>query len=450
MYDYFLYILKGGKTMKGRKKLIIIAAIILIAVAVGAVRIIISGRSKVKEVEIGKVEAKDLFQVISVTGSIDSNNKEEIELPMQQKVMEVFAVEGQEVSSGDPILKIDSTDYNYQLKKYELALSLANSNFERLSDASRNNDKKTLENAVKQAEIGLDSSEANYNEAKRRYDRVNALYGSGAASKEEYETALKAMNDFQNQVELSTIQLGNAVNSLNDFDTNRNDQIKDQKNQIESSMADIANIKDKIEKSTIRSSISGKIVQLKVKPNQYPTMENNVVMIYDLSKYKVDVMVSQYDAVSVSPGQRASVKVKGIATDYKGTVTSISDAAVITMEGSNKEPKVKIEVTLDNPDDKIKAGYEADIDITLKESLNTAAVGFESVLEDEEGKRYAFAVVDGKAVKKYIKTGLETDFDIQVLEGLKAGDQYIKNPTSTLKDGEPVKQSGGKKSDNKS
>jgi len=436
--------------MKNKKRIIIIASIILIAVIIGAVRIITSSRSKVKEVEIGKVETKNLFQVISVTGNIDANNREEIELPMQQKVIKVFAVEGQEVQAGEPILQIDSTDYEYQLRKYELGLSLANSNLERLMDVGRRKDKKTLENAVRQAEIGLASSEANYNEAKRRFDQVNILYGSGAASKEEYETALKAMNDLKNQLELSSIQLGNAVNSLNDFDASRNDQIKDQRNQVESSKADIANIKDKIEKCTIKSSIDGRIVQLGVKPNQYPTMDNSIVAIYDLSKYKVNIQVSQYDAVSINLGQRSTVKVKGIDTEYKGTVTAISDAAIITMEGSNKEPKVKIEITLDNPDNRIKAGFEADIDITLEERLNTAAVGFESVLEDEEGKRYVFTVVNNKAVKRFVKTGLETDFDIQVLEGLKTGEQYIKNPPSTLKDGDPVKQLGGKKSDNKS
>jgi len=152
----------------------------------------------------------------------------------------------------------------------------------------------------------------------------------------------------------------------------------------------------------------------------------------------------------VGIGKKSSVKVKGIDTLYKGTVSAIGDAAVITQEGTTKEPKVEIEVTLDNPDEKIKAGYEADIDITLKEITDTAAVGFESVLEDEDGKKYAFAVVNNKAEKRYVQTGLETDFEIQIIEGLKAGEKYIKNPPATLKDGDSVKQSGGKSSDNKS
>ena len=436
--------------MKDRKKLIVIGSVILIAVIIAVVRIITSSQDRVKEVDIGKAEIKNLSQIITVTGNIEAGNKEEIVLPMQQKVIEIFAGEGRKVNSGDPILKIDTTDYEYQLKKYELGLRLAASNLERLQDSSRNSDKKVLENAVKQAELNVKSAEANYNEAKTRYERIKALYENGAVSKYEYETALKAMNDLNNQHELSVIQLSNALNSLNDFDINRNDQIKDQKNQVESSKADIENIKDKIEKSTIKSSINGTIVQLDAKPNQYPTAENSTIVIYDLSQYKVTVLISQYDAVSVSPGQKSTIRVKGIDTEYKGTVSAVGDAAVIAVEGTEKEPKVEIEVTLDNPDDRIKAGYEADIDITLKEGKDSTAVGFEAVLEDDGGKKYVFAVIGNKAVKTFVETGMETDFEIEILKGIKAGDSYVKNPPATLKDGDPVKQSGGKNSDNKS
>lgn len=436
--------------MKDKKKLIIIAAIILVVVALAAVRIIISGRDKVKEVDIGKVETKNLSQTISVTGNIEAAGKEEITLSTQQKVLEIFVKEGQEVKAGDAILRMDSTELEYQLKKYELVLELANLDLERLLTSGSKDNKKELEDAVRTAELRLSNSEINYNEAKRKYDQTKVLFENGAASKEEYETALKAMNTYKNQMELDTIALDNAREALEDFGINNSDQIKKQRSKVEDAKADIANIKDKIEKSIIKSSIDGKVVKLDVLNNQYPTLENNTVVIYDLSKYNVKIQVSQYDAVSVAEGQKAVIKVKGIDTEYNGTVTDISDAAVITIDGTNKEPKVELEVTLDNPDNKIKAGYEADIEITLKESKDTPAVSFESVLEDKDGKKYVFAYENGKAVQRYVTTGLETDFEIQILEGIKVGEQYIKNPPSTLKDGDPVKQSGGKDSDNKS
>ena len=64
--------------------------------------------------------------------------------------------------------------------------------------------------------------------------------------------------------------------------------------------------------------------------------------------------------------------------------------------------------------------------------------------------KYVFTVNGNKAVKTFVETGMETDFEIEILKGIKAGDSYVKNPPATLKDGDPVKQSGGKNSDNKS
>ncbi|MGB7604686.1 MAG: HlyD family efflux transporter periplasmic adaptor subunit, partial [Lutisporaceae bacterium] len=154
--------------------------------------------------------------------------------------------------------------------------------------------------------------------------------------------------------------------------------------------------------------------------------------------------VSQYDAIQISQGQRAEVKIKGLDKTYEGTVSSIGEAAEISFTGTNKEAKVNVEVSISNPDDKIKAGYEADVDIVLVETKEAISISFEALEEDQEGKSFIYVVQNGKAVKRYIKIGTETEFDIQVLEGLKENDTYIKNPPAALKEGDKVRATGGK------
>ena len=285
----------------------------------------------VKTVETGLLQAQNLSQSISVTGNIEARDKEEIILSTQQKVKKVHVSEGQEVKKNDVILSVDTTDLEYQLNKYKLNLELANRSLDSLLKKGSKSDKKSLENSVKQANINLSNATANYDEAKKKLEQNRPLYDIGAISKDEYDSSEKKMHDLKNQMELSQIQLSNA-------------------------------------------------------------QDNNIIAIYDLSLYKVSVEVSQYDAVSISKGQKASIKVKGLDKVYTGTVSKIDEAAVIKLEGANKEIKVEIEITLDNSDEKVKVGYEA-------------------------------------------------DFDMQILEGLKAGDRYIKNPTEGLKDGDPVKES---------
>lgn len=434
--------------MKNKKRVIIIASLVLVIAVISGIRIFATSRDKAKEVDMAKLEKKNISQVISVTGNIEAKDKEEIALSTAQKVTKVYASEGQLVHKGDLIVQTDITDLQYQLRKAELSYDIAGMNLKKLQDSTQKSDKKSLENAVKQAEINLQDVQNSLAEAKRKFDQSQSLYDSGMISKEDYEAAKKTYTDTQNKVELSQIQLDNAKNSLADYGTDRADQIAEQQKQLSMSKADIDNLKEKIAQSTVKSNIDGKIVKLDIKENQYPTVENNTIAIYDLSLYKVVVEVSQYDAVSIDLGQKTTLKVKGLDKEYTGTVSKIDEAAEITVSGTNKEAKLKIEITVDNPDDKIKVGYETDADITLKEAPNTLAVNFEAVQQDKDGKKYVYVVENNKVVKKYVKTGLETDFEIEITEGLKEGDMYITNPVIGLKEGDTVKQAQAEVSKN--
>lgn len=443
--------------MKNKKTFIIIAAIVAIAIILTIVKFAMTTKGSVKEVEITKAANMDLLQSITVTGNIEAKNKEDITLSNMQKVTEVLASEGQQIKVGDVIARID-TDYKYQLDKAranydvtKLNLDMAKSNLSNLVTVKSASSKKNAENAVQQAQINLETIKSSLAEAKTRLDQNQVLLNSGVISSQEYDVSVKTVADLENQVKLAEIQLENAKRNLSDYSVDNKSQVDQQRNQVqqltkqlESAKADIDNITSKLETGEIKANIDGKIVKLDIKPNQYPTQENNMISIYDLSQYKVKVSVSQYDAIQISNGQRAVIKVKGLDKDYDGSVTNIGEAAEITYTGTNKEAKVEIEVVISNPDDKIKVGYEADVEIVLLETKEAIAVSYEALQHDNDGNAYIYVVENNRAVKRLVKIGTETEFDIQILEGLKADESYIKNPPAALKEGDRVKAAGGK------
>lgn len=430
---------------KFTKKKVIVFSIIIVAVLAMVAFSINSAKPKLKEVAVKNVEAKDLSQTISVTGNIKANNSEQIALLSNAKVLNVFAKEGQIVAKGTPILKLDAKDYEYQLQKAKLNLELSTMNLNRLLDSNALNDKRGLENALKQAQLNLDSANKNYDKAKKELENNKVLYENGYISQDEFDRYKKATDDAQNQISLLEIQLTNANNSLSNFDVDKSYQIQQQQKQLEMNKSDLANINAKISDSTVKSSIDGMIVKLNAKENQYPDQSSSLITIQDLSSYKLNIEVSQYDAVIVSLGQKSNIKIKGLDKKYTGTITYIGSAAELKQSGTNLEPKVAVEITIDNPDEKIKAGYEADAEIVLNEKPSILAVNFESVLKDADGRKYVFVVEGNKAVKKYVTTGLETDFDIEIKDGLKSGETYITNPPEGLVDGEIIKTPGGNK-----
>jgi RND family efflux transporter MFP subunit len=444
--------------MKNKKTILIIAGIVVLAVILTIVKLVMSTQGSIKEVDISKAAKKDLLQSIVVTGNIEANNKEDIVLSNMQKVTKVLFTEGQSVKAGDIIAKIDTADYTYQLQKaqmnYEvtkLNLDMAKSNLNNLINVKSASSKKNVENAVQQAQINLDTINRNLADAQTRQKQSQELFTSGVISSQEYDASVKAVADLTNQVQLAEIQLENAKRNLTDYNVDNKSQVDQQRNQVqqitkqlEGAKADIDNIASKVATGEIKSNIDGKIAKLDIEPNQYPTQSNNIITIYDLSKHKVTVSVSQYDAIQINNGQRAVIKVKGLDKNYDGVVSRIGEAADISFTGTTKEAKVEIEVEISNPDDKIKVGYEADVEIILLETKDTISINFEALQKDKDGNSFIYVVDNNRASKRLIKTGTETEFDMEVIEGLKENESYIKNPPVALKEGDRVRAAGGK------
>ena len=79
----------------------------------------------------------------------------------------------------------------------------------------------------------------------------------------------------------------------------------------------------------------------------------------------------------------------------------------------------------------------------MSEKSGSIAVNYEAIQTDEQGNKYIFVVEDNIAKKRTVETGLETDFEIEILSGLKEGEIYITNPPAGLMDGETVVATGG-------
>lgn len=397
-----------------KKSVFIILSVLAVVLVIGYYA---RPKNNVFEVNAEKAKRVDLSVSATETGNIAANDEEVIYLSPTQKVEKVLVKEGQIVRKGDVLLVLDTQDLEYQLKKAQINYEMT-----RVNSLSSYNT----------ASINYKNAENAYNEAKRKFDSAQELYDNELISFDEYSQYKKAFSDAENQLKLAKQNLENA--NVNSASTGASKQLQALK-------VDIDNLKKKINDSTIKANISGKVIKLDAKEGQYPA-QGDTITIYDTTKYKVEVQISQYDAVNIKIGQKATVKVKGLEKIYDGAVTKIDNAAFSVASTSGTDTKVKIEVTISNPDENIKAGYEADASIIFEEKKNIIAVNFESIKEDAKGK-YIFVVENNKAVKRYVKTGLESEFDVEIVEGLNEGDMYIKNPPDKLKENDMVKISGG-------
>lgn len=431
---------------KSKKSKIITLLIVIGILSMGTISYIKAQNAKVKEVTLTTVSKGTLTQSVAITGNVTANSRNEIALSPASKVIEVLVKKGQTVNKDDVLAKLDDSEYKSQLLKQSINLSNAESTLTYITGSSSSVDKSASENSVSQAEITLENAKANYEDVNKKFEQNKILYDHGYISTNEFDASKKAVSDCSNAVSSAQIALSNAKNTFSNINVATGEKVSNQKTQIALINADIKYLNEKIESCNLRAGIGGKVTKMDAAQGQYPTA-GDVIIVDETSSYAVDLKVSQYDSVNIKTEQKVKIKVKGVDKEYSGAVSEIGELAEKTIASTDQDSKVNIKVTISDPDEKIKVGYEADADIILNEKQNVLQVSFEAVQDEKStGKKYVYVVGSNKKTeKRYIKTGLDTDYYIEVLSGLKEGEKCVSNPDKTLVEGDTIKEAGGSK-----
>jgi HlyD family secretion protein len=427
------------KSIKLNKKLGIIVIVIVAILTIGVTSYVKAHKVKVKQVTTSKISKKKVTQSTTVTGNIEAKYRNEITLNPAQKVVKVLVTEGQQVKKGDVLVQLDTIDLESQLEKFNLTLEGDESTLKQISGSGSASESSNGEKEITQAQTSLENAQRNYDDTNKKLQQNQNLLNGGYISKTDFDASKKAADDAASTLRGAESTLTNAQTSLGNINASNNDKIISQRNKIAITKSDIESTKKKIEDSKIKANTDGKVIVLDAKEDQLPKADDKII-VDDNSQYKVSIDVSQYDATKVVKGQKANVKVKGSTKKYTGSVTEIGQLARTKATDTDKEFKVNVKLLLDNPDENIKTGYEADAEIILNEKANTVSISLDSIKSDKSSKKKYVYVLDNKnkVSKRFINTGIETDYDAEVLSGLKDGEKYILNPAQDLKEGDTV------------
>ena len=434
--------------LEWNKKTAGIVVLIVVIALIGIVYAMKSSGVKAKQVTIEKVAKRTIEETTTATGNIEAKYRNNIVLDSSQKVIKIEVKEGQLVKKGDLLLELDSSDYQTKLEKELINIENAKLTLNQMTETGIVSEKSASENSVSQAKYNLETAQRKYDDYKKKYEQNEALFTSGATAQSQLDEAKKNLDDAETSVKSAEDSLKNSENALKDTNNTSENKIANQKNQIALIQKDIDNYKKKIDDSKITASIDGKVIKIDAKENQFPSSGDQII-VDDISQYKVVVDLKQYDALKVQKGQKANIKIKGAKDSYISTVSEIGEyaEAKTTSGGSGEEYKVKVSVVIDNPKDEVKAGYEADVQFIFKEKEDSIAIGFDGIKEDKSTSEKYVYVVDSnnKISKKYIKTGIESEYYVEVTEGLEENENYVLNPPESLLEGDLVMQGASSK-----
>lgn len=386
-----------------RKRLWIGAAAAVVVVAVGGSLALRGSGDETLVVQTAKVDRREIVQKVSATGKIQPKTQVNVSADVSAKITKLAVVEGQWVEEGTFLVELDR-------ERYLAAVESA-------------------EASVRSAQANARLARQNMERSEREYTRSKELMGQALESQALYEEKEAAY-----QVDVSR----------HEFATN----------QVEQAEAVLKQARDDLSKTTIYAPMSGTISDLNKEVGEIAIgsqfQEDVILVVADLSEMEAQVNVDENDIVSVAIGQASEIEVDALLDQVlHGVVSEIANSANVSAGGSaDQKTEFEIKIGITDPPETLRPGMTASAEVFTKTNENALSVPIQSVAvrtvdqltmagetrEDAE-KRYSvdrdgfveivFCIEDGKAVAKQVKTGIQGNEFIEILEGIEEGDEVV-------------------------
>lgn len=245
------------------------------------------------------------------------------------------------------------------------------------------------------------------------------------------DTVVPDTSDLQLQMETASSELARLQSELAsqeavaEADVTSLTPAAQEQMQISNNLAELEakNIQELIEegKKGIQAEFKGVISDAQVTQGSAVTQGMELFTLQSLDQVCVEANISKYDFDKVKEGQKAEITL-GDST-YQGTVEKISKIAIPNEQGT---ALIGVTIHIDNPDDNIFIGVEAQASIQAAQAKDVPVLPVEAVNIGKDGS-FCYVVENGKITEKTVKTGVTSDSYVEILEGLKVGDQVIQD-----------------------
>ena len=417
------------------------------------------GKVEPTEVEFAKVSRSTIIEKVSASGKIQPEVEVKLSPDVSGEIVSLNVAEGDSVVAGQELLKIRPDNYVSLLARAEAQMNATKANME-------------------QSKAVLAQSEARLSKAKIDYDRNSKLHNDKVISDSDFDQFVSAYTVAKQDLEAAKANV-NAANY-----------------NVKSSEATLKEAKTNLTKTTIYAPQSGIISKLNVELGERVVGTSQMagtemLRIANLNKMEVRVNVNENDITRVSIGDTVLIDVDAFSSSerkFKGVVYEIASSANSsgTSAVSNDavtEFEVKIRVLRTSYADLIKGklsyplkpGMTASVEILTNRQENTLTVPLSSVTtreigavaegekKEEDGtnsmnsndaleakkrkentKEVVFVMEKGKSKMIQVKTGISDFENIEIVSGLKDGQEIIAGPYATvakkLKEGDLVKK----------
>jgi len=366
-----------------------------------------TGGADAKQVKIQAVEFTQIKSSILASGTLAFREQVQLRSEVIGRVIGMHVEEADKVNKGDPVITLDPKTYQAQVDQAEAR--------------------------VRMAQIAIERQRVLIKTLAQRFERQKAMFAKNLVDEDSYEALesdLSLAHVDQRSLQESLLQARAALNQSEEL----------------------------LSKTRILSPIDGVVIQVDIKVGETVIAGttnipgSTMMVIADPSETLTEVQVDEADIAQIRENQKADIFTAAYPdTPLSGTIQSI--ATVARAQPGQQSLSFLVKILLDEQDSMaIRPGMSVRADIYTESSEKALVVPVQAVRYDEEldedaegedEQAFVFVMENGKAVRKDVETGISSDSDQEILEGIKEDEMVITGPFRVLRhlqDGEEVEE----------
>jgi HlyD family secretion protein len=375
--------------------------------------------------------------ILNATGYIVAAHKIEVAAKVIGKVKWIGVDKGDRVKEGDVLVRLEDDEYQAQLLTSKGQLASLQAKLTEAINGSRPEE-------IAQAQANTNTAQSDLDNARITLERNKRLLRDGVVAQQvvddsqaKYDNALHRVNSLQKAFEL--VKLGP-----------RQEEIDSLRGQVDQARGALNYAETNLANTIIRAPVTGTILERAVEKGEFVTTsfvgdrgaKGYVVSLADLNDLEVELDIAQNDFAKLHAGHHGIVTTDAFPDrKYEGFIKEISP------EANRQKATVQVKVKISKPDSYLRPEMNASVAFAAGEN---AAVGKSAadtparpvVIVPTTALRdgAVFVLMDGKALRRSVKTGATSTQGVRVEQGLVGGEELITSPPPGLKDGDKVRQ----------
>lgn len=355
----------------------------------------VTGNKDAPEMHIAEVAQGNIADSILASGNLVFNTQVQLRSEVTGRVAKVFVEEGESVTEGDILMRLDTTAFE--------------------SEVARN------KAVLRATEIDIKHSETRLKNIERQLSRQKELYEVGLAGQEVYE-------NLQNARDLAKIDIEAKREAYNQ------------------AQASLLIAEDRLNKSVFRAPMSGLLASVNIKEGETVIagttniIGSDLMLVADPSAILAELRVDETDIAGIKLDQHADIYAAAYPNQpFTGKVINIGTSA--KNQAGSQGLSFKVKVLLDATDRQLYAGMSCRAEIATSIAENGLKLPIEAIQKEDDSYYVWKLNADNTVTKTTVTVGISSDIEQALTSGVAKGDRIVigpARPLSSLKEGDTV------------